>query len=89
MLANVSHKRRHNLLRRRVLPDERCNLRVLHKRLVGRDVGVVILRYKRFYRLANQRIHVLADGVCGLNVIRCRDEFVRVLDAQHLDHLPV
>jgi hypothetical protein len=61
----------------------------LHERLVGSDVRVVILVDERLDGLANQHVHVLADGVGGLDVVLGRDELVRVLYAQHLDHLTV
>jgi hypothetical protein len=83
----VRLQRHHDLLRLRVLADGLGDHGVLHKRHVGGDMGIVVLVDERLDRLADERIHVLADRIGRFRVVLGRNKFVGILDAKHLDHL--
>ena len=63
VLGDVRHECTHHLLGHRVLADGCHDLRVLHERLVHRDVRLVVLVRERLDRLGSQHVHVLGDGV--------------------------
>ena len=51
------------------------------------DVRVVILINKCPHRFANQSVHILANRISWFRVVLCRNKFVSVFNAKHLNHL--
>ena len=89
MLGDVGHGRGHHRLRLGVLPQGLHHDRILQRGLMHRDVRCVILVPKSLDRLPHQHAHVLRHRVHRRQVIFHRDELVRVLDAEHLQHVAV
>ena len=78
-----------HLLSHRALPNHCHYRRVLHHCHVRGDMCIMVLIYEGFGRFAHKERHVLADWVFRRLVILNRNKLLGVLDAQHLQHLPV
>ena len=89
MLADMGHDLGLHLLSLWVLANLRHQQGVLHHGRVHSDVGVVVLVNERLGGLAIQERHVLRDRIAWLHVVLDWHQLVRVLHAQHLDHLAV
>lgn len=65
------------------------HLRIVVKSRMCRDVRLMILPFRRFRWLHIQHVHVLFNRSKRLNVIRIRNDLIRVRNAQNLQHLPM
>ena len=89
MLGDVRCHGVHDGTGKRGLTDHLLNLRVLCGGHVDGDVRRMILIEERLDGLLLEDGHVFADGVFRLDVIGQLDDVISVLDAEHLQHLPV
>lgn len=74
---------------RRVVGQHLHHLRVFGRGHVHGDVRLVVLHDPGAHRLAGEDRHVLADRVGGLHVLVGRDVVIRLVGAEHRDHVAV
>ena len=90
MLHDVSLHRRHHALCLRVLPHKLSDLRVLQRRGMHRYVRIMVLWEERFDRFAVENVDILTNRIDRLLLVSIhRHKFVRVLNTENLQHLPV
>ena len=79
----------HQHLSLRVLAHLLHDHRVLHERIVRRNMRVVVLIDKRLHGFTLEHRHVLAYRITRLLVVLDRNQVLAILNTKYLDHLPV
>ena len=85
----MSQHSRLNLRSHRITLHKLNNLGILHSTHVHRDMRLMILVCERLDRLHHEDRLVLRNGIHRLLIFFHRYKFLRVLDTQYVEHLPI